>query len=94
MRSLKLSYPEQSLVQALYARRYTAATLTRMFRCCQTTVNHAIRNHMGEDIDDAMIRNANLPTDVSVILGLKECDNDKALALPISGGPGVRPGKP
>ena len=51
-----------------------------MFRCCQTTVNRAIRNHMGDDIDDddAMIRNADLPADVSVMLGLKECEDDKA----------------
>ncbi|KAF8260491.1 hypothetical protein EI94DRAFT_1811604 [Lactarius quietus] len=49
-----------------------------MFRCCQTTVKRAVRNHMGDDveIDDALIRNAELPGDVAVMLGLKECDDD------------------
>lgn len=80
MRSLKLSHLERALVRKLYARRYTVATLTRMFRCCQTTVNRAIRNHMGDDVedDDAIISNAELPADVSVMLGLKGCDDDDA----------------
>lgn len=49
-----------------------------MFRCCQTTVNRAVRNHMGDDVedDDAIIRDAELPADVSVMLGLKGCDDD------------------
>jgi hypothetical protein len=78
MRSLKLSHLERALVRKLYARRYTVATLTRMFRCCQTTVNRAVRNHMGDDVedDDAIIRDAELPADVSVMLGLKGCDDD------------------
>ena len=85
MRTLKLSRLERALVRKLYIRRYTAATLMRMFRCCQTTVNRAVRNHMGDDIDDdeAIIRNADVPADVSAMLGLtKECDDDKAFATP------------
>jgi hypothetical protein len=80
MRSLKLSHLERALVRKLFARRYTVATLTRMFRCCQTTVNRAVRNHMGDDVedDDAIIRDAELPADVSVMLGLKGCDDDSA----------------
>jgi hypothetical protein len=80
MRTLKLSRLERALVRKLYIRRYTAATLMRMFRCCQTTVNRAVRNHMSDDIDDddAIIRNADLPADVATMLGLlKECDDNK-----------------
>ena len=84
MRSLKLSHLERALVRKLYARRYTIAVLTRMFRCCQTTVNRAVRNHMEDNLedDDALIRNAELPADVSVMLGLKECDDDSAPPVP------------
>ena len=32
--------------------------------------------------DDALIRNAELPADVSVMLGLKECDDDSAPPVP------------
>jgi len=55
-----------------------------MFRCCQTTINRAIRNHMDDDVedDDAIISNAELPVDVSVMLGLKESDDEKAPASP------------
>lgn len=82
MRSLKLSHLERALVRKLYARRYTAAALMRMFRCCQTTVNRAVRNHMNDDVDDddAIIRTADLPADVTAMLGLKECDDDNASA--------------
>ncbi|KAH9161617.1 hypothetical protein EDB89DRAFT_2076395 [Lactarius sanguifluus] len=81
MRALKLSRLERALVRKLYARRNTAATLMRMFQCCQTTVNRAVRNHMGDDIDDddAIIRDADLPADVTAMLGLKDRDDDKAL---------------
>ncbi|KAH8980039.1 hypothetical protein EDB86DRAFT_3088253 [Lactarius hatsudake] len=68
MRALKLSRLERALVRKLYARRNTAATLMRMFQCCQTTVNRAI------------IRDADLPADVTAMLGLKDRDDDKALA--------------
>ncbi|KAH9024925.1 hypothetical protein EDB85DRAFT_245725 [Lactarius pseudohatsudake] len=81
MRALKLSRLERALIRKLYARRNTAATLMRMFQCCQTTVNRSVRNHMGDDIDDddAIIRDADLPADVTAMLGLKDRDDDKAL---------------
>ncbi|KAH9053068.1 hypothetical protein EDB87DRAFT_1691147 [Lactarius vividus] len=81
MRALKLSRLERALIRKLYARRNTAATLMRMFQCCQTTVNRAVRNHMGDDIDDddAIIRDADLPADIIVMLGLKVRDDDKVL---------------
>jgi hypothetical protein len=80
MRSLKLTHLERALVRKLYARRYTVVVLTRMFRCCQTTINRSIRNHMDDDVndDDAIISNADLPADLSAMLGLKEPDEDKA----------------
>src|SRR6266702_3701258 len=81
MRALKLSRLERALVRKLYARCNTAATLMQMFHCCQTTVSRAVRNHMNDNVDDddTIIRNADLPADVTAMLGLKECDDDKAL---------------
>ncbi|KAI9451828.1 hypothetical protein BJY52DRAFT_83326 [Lactarius psammicola] len=83
MRALKLSRLERALVRRLYARRNTVTTLMRMFHCCQTTINRAVRNHMGDDVDDddAIIRNADLPPDVTAMLGLKDCDRDDDKAL-------------
>jgi len=87
MRTLKLSRLERALVRKLYIRRYTAATLMRMFRCCQTTVNRAVRNHMSDntDDDDAIIRNADIPADVAAMLGLmKECDEESRVSTTAS----------
>ena len=84
MRSLKLTQLERALIRKLYARRYTIAVLSRMFRCCQTTINRSIRNNMGDDVkdDDTIISNADLPADLSAMLGLKESDDEKALVSP------------
>jgi len=51
----------------------------RMFHCCQTTINRAVRNHMHDEVDedDALILDTDLPADVTAMLGLAESDDDK-----------------
>ncbi|KAI9439280.1 hypothetical protein H4582DRAFT_128746 [Lactarius indigo] len=50
----------------------------------ESSVNRAVRNHMSDDVDDdeAIIRDADLPADIIAMLGLKDCDDNKALTTP------------